>query len=326
MIKKKVLRYSTILILLTLLILIIATLCFFILPHFRSAAKIRPAPVTFSPPATEATTATTVTDQEVIRGHYADPDVLQKSDGDWRLYFGTEPESTQGASTVYSAHSSDGVKWTLLQSSILTEASFPDAVLLSDGRIRLYFQRAREIDSAISSDGVNFTLEAGVRQSGHTGTEDSDGVAAPSVATLPDGTFLMAYRADVQGAYGPSSINKTTTSLFVASSGDGITWNKGSLVVDGRSTIFDGYVDGPEIFFTKDGLLHLRFWSPGARTSSPQSNQYDLVSTDQGKTWSKPLPFLSDILGGDPTYAVTDQGIYLFYTRHGEGIYLRILK
>jgi len=47
----------------------------------------------------------------VISGRYADMDIVQFTDGTWRMYFGVEPEVEGTEFEIYSASSSDGLDW-----------------------------------------------------------------------------------------------------------------------------------------------------------------------------------------------------------------------
>lgn len=95
----------------------------------------------------------------------------------------------------------------------------PDAILLADGRIRLYYLAPRrrnesgellpsEVRSALSTDGVHFVREPGVRHSGV-------GVMDPAVIQRADGTWKM-YVAVVD--------EKGQPSIASATSKDGLTF------------------------------------------------------------------------------------------------------
>lgn len=66
----------------------------------------------------------------------------------------------------------------------------PEAILLPDGRVRLYYvggrRGAREVRSAVSTDGLSFVREPGARLAGH-------GVVDPAVVRLGDGAWKMYY-------------------------------------------------------------------------------------------------------------------------------------
>jgi hypothetical protein len=235
------------------------------------------------------------------------------------MYLGVEPEVEGTRFEIYTAQSEDGRVWRLHSDPILTQSTFPDAVALADGRVRLYLQQRGEIVSAVSLDGLRFTKEAGVRVS-KTGWLDAAGVGAATVARLPGGDYLMVFRAAEPGPYRERSINSTTTTLWLARSSDGLEWTRGDMVVESRREPFDGYVDGPELFFQPDGSLELRFWSSGVRGQPATSGQYRMVLSSDGETWSEPEKF-SSLLGGDPTYAFIEGRLSMFYTILKQGVY-----
>ncbi len=261
----------------------------------------------------------------VIDGRYADMDIVQLSDGTWKMYFGVEPEVEGTQFEIYSASSADGLVWDVrANDALLTWSTFPDVLLLEDGTLRMYMQQAGEIYSGISSDGgESFTMEAGVRVE-QTGDKDTDGVGAPTVLALDSGGYLMVFRTAEQGAYQSTSINSTTTTFFLATSDDGLDWERGGIVVDSRQEPYDGYIDGPELFYNVDGNVELRFWTSGVSNNPSTSGHYRMVSLDEGGTWSDAEQF-SSIMGGDPTYAFIDNILYMYYTIHTEGIYMKTL-
>ncbi len=257
---------------------------------------------------------------QVIDQQVADPDILKLADGTYRMYYGTEPEVEGNQLEVYTATSTDGITWTANPTAIMTMATFPDVVMLPDGKIRMYFQNNQEIKSALSSDGLDFTVEAGVRIG--TGA-NGESPAAPSVMILEDGTFLMVYRESVDGAYSSTSLNQTTTAFKSATSTDGLFFSLGEIVEDGRSSTYDGYIDGCEIFYDDNSGIRLRYWtSGGTENSSTVEGQYEKASSDHGKTWGTAVKFFK-IRGGDPTYLKTGDSWHMYYTPNSDGVYVK---
>lgn len=287
---------------------------------------------TSSETRTENTNATTAVNKTVstllIPGQYADVDVVHGSDNTWRMYFGVEPEILGTQFEVYTATSSDGFTWVKEDAAVLTHSTFPDVVLLGDGRTRLYFQRDQAIHSAIANDGVQFTDEEGERVS-VVGIGGAENVAAPTTLLLPDGSYYMIVRATYNAAYSATSINQTSTAFYAMRSTDGLQFTDPTLIVDGRTSLFDGYIDGPELFVADDGVWHLRFWTSAGKENQYNAGQYDMTSTDNGATWSDPKLLLSSrasgIIGGDPVYMNIDGVSYMIYTERGRGIFLRTL-
>ena len=103
----------------------------------------------------------------------------------------------------------------------------PRLIYLEDGRSRLYFHRythplnyeinaGNHIISAISNDGLGFSIEEGIRIAQETARETFS-VYAPEVIRHGDGGYRMYYAAwtrDVPGG------------IFTATSSDGLTWIK----------------------------------------------------------------------------------------------------
>lgn len=264
-------------------------------------------------------------DQQVIVGTYADADIVSLNDGTYLMYYAIEPDAGTHNFEIYVAESTNGTEWTQQEDAVLTLATFPDAIQLSNGQIRLYFQRAGEIYSAVSDDGLtDFVVEDGVRISSETRLE-TDGVAAPTVVQRSDGTYYMIFRVAVPRRYTQTSVNTTTTALVAATSTDGLSWERQGVVVNGRHTVYDGYVDGPELYYTQAGKLRLRFWAPGGDNAGAIEGQFAKKSRDEGVTWRRRTLIDTDILGGDPTYAYINNLLHMYYTVRHEGIYLHIL-
>lgn len=103
--------------------------------------------------------------------------------------------------------------------SDMTGVSDESAVLLPDGRIRLYFNQAHQghaalgIASAISSDGIHFTVESGVRVDVN---QHGDAVGSGFVYPLPGGgyRFYLSQGADI--------ISETSTDGLTFRRDDGV--------------------------------------------------------------------------------------------------------
>ena len=107
-----------------------------------------------------------------------DPTIVELPDGKIRMYYkganNQKPGPGQSIHKVYSAISSDGLNFQKEGLRIDSEtngdngwASVPDAIALPDGRVRIYYLTAagmeHGIGSAISSDGLEFEKEPGLR-------------------------------------------------------------------------------------------------------------------------------------------------------------------
>jgi len=113
-----------------------------------------------------------------FESNVCDPTIVYLPDGRTRMYYkGANNQNAgpgQSIHKIYSAISSDGLTFQKEGLRIDSEtngdngwASVPDAIILSDGRVRIYYVTAsgmeHGIGSAISSDGLSFVKEEGLR-------------------------------------------------------------------------------------------------------------------------------------------------------------------
>jgi hypothetical protein len=267
----------------------------------------------------------------ILTGRWADPDIIQLADGSWRLYIGEEPETAGASLDIFTATSTDGLTWQLDEEPSLRGGTFPDALVLANGQIRLSYQSAQTIVSAISSDGTTFQTESG-RRIQPSLPEDADSVRAPTTIRLSDGSFFMVYVGVKKGAPSTTALNQETDVFVAARSTDGLAYTKEDVILDGTELPFDGFLDGPDLYATNDGILHLRFWTSGGRETIAQSGQFEMTSTDNGTTWSEPSLFLSSargddergVLGGDPTYLPKNNQLWMIFSRREQGIFYKI--
>lgn len=266
----------------------------------------------------------------VIPGTWADPDIIQLPDGTFRLYLGEEPETAGASLDIFTATSTDGTTWTINETPVIRGGTFPDATRLSDGRIRLAYQSAGAIVSAISTNGLTFTKESGTRISTSL-VEEKDNVRAPSTIQLPDGSLRIVYVGVQKGTNSSTAINQEIDTILSATSTDGLVYNDKTTVISGQGLPFDGFLDGVDLYPDDSGVLHLRFWTSAGRNNITDAGQYEMTSTDAGSTWSEPIHFYpsqsplepNGVLGGDPTYLIAGNKLYMYYTIRGEGVYLK---
>jgi len=198
-----------------------------------------------------------------ISGQYADAEVVDLGNGQYRMYYSIEPEVPGNNLEVYSAVSSDGINWEKESGIRKTFATFPDIVKLPDGRWRMYFQNAGVIKSAISTDGLSWTDEPGVRIGKSESGFNLEDVGAQGTIRLDDGTYIMLYRGTINEPYRTREKipNQDTHIYFWATSKDGLTFEKKGLAIDSRNDILLGAADGAEWVRWDDGELRVYFWS-----------------------------------------------------------------
>ena len=141
-----------------------------------------------------------------------DPTIVDLSDGKIRMYYkGANSQSGgpgQSIHKIYSAISSDGLNFVKEGLRIDSEtsgdngwASVPDAIVLSDGRVRMYYVTAAEMEhgigSAISSDGLNFEKEPGMRV---------ENLVDPALVKMGDKYLLFAASIDERFSQVPKGI------------------------------------------------------------------------------------------------------------------------
>lgn len=264
-----------------------------------------------------------------ISGNYADADAVNLGNGKYRMYYSIEPEVTGNQLEMYSATSTDGIKWTQENGTRKTFATFPSVLKLPDGKWRLYFQNSGVIKSALSSDGLNWNDEDGTRMDGANSLGlKFDNVAAPTVERLSDGSYLMVYRGLIDSAYSNETPNKNTQLFLWAVSKDGLDWTKKGIAIDSRNSTLQGLVDGPEIVPKwDDGTVKLFFWSySGVYESTYTDGKFSqpaLVYRGQNTNAQNKFPMNPP---GDPTLLKVNDTWYMYYGQHTKGIYSAILK
>lgn len=186
-----------------------------------------------------------------------DPEAVVLSDGRVRLYV-----DDLGRGQITSFTSVDGINFTADGAPPIA-GTHPSIVRLPDGRYRMYFVRfdpglfaaqgVRPIRSAVSSDGLAWTEEPGVRAFGDE----------PSVVTLADGRTLMALRRDSSVPITDTrSCNAATgnTSIWFATSPDGLNFTDVGKVIDGVTTPgLDGRAYGVELSRRADGSVVMQY-------------------------------------------------------------------
>lgn len=185
-----------------------------------------------------------------------DPTVVRLPDGGYRMYYkGAVGQGGPGQSIhrIFSAYSSDGlefVKEGMCIDSTQTPddgwASVPDALVLPDGRVRLYYVSdgndvGHGIVAAVSEDGLNFTREGPVMTS----------FVDPSVMILDNGDYLMLA---VDFSHNPMGICSFTSS-------DGISFTGKEVVLSGPD-----YID-PAIIQLTPTTFRVYYWSFGDEPS-----------------------------------------------------------
>jgi predicted GH43/DUF377 family glycosyl hydrolase len=143
--------------------------------------------------------AVLVPDSDLDSGGLLTPNVVRLAQGGYRLYYMGRSACSPGQ--ILSAVSDDGEIWVKEASARIDNSASvtarralcPDVILLPDGKWRMYFEAWPQtgesvIASALSSDGLNFTLEPGARFA-------TSGIqhGAPRCLPLPDGRWRLYF-------------------------------------------------------------------------------------------------------------------------------------
>jgi hypothetical protein len=166
-----------------------------------------------------------------------DPTMVDLPGGKMRMYYkganSMNPGPGQSIHKIYSAISSDGLNFQKEGLRIDSEtngdngwASVPDAIVLPDGRVRLYYVTAANMEhgigSAISSDGLNFVKELGMRV---------PNLVDPALVKINDKYILFGASIDERFAALPKGI-------YYLESSDGLEFGEPTVVFQG-SDVYD---------------------------------------------------------------------------------------
>ena len=198
-------------------------------------------------------------DCEGLEDRTLSPDVIA-ADGGWRVYF---ESSIKAVTSLASAFSRDALTFERepgLRVEIEgTSVGSPRALMLGDGRVRLYFHVYREpfvmgldrgnhVESSISRDGLSFVREEGIRIAQTlAGVEDEAAYCARMIA-LERGRVRTYYSAWNGAKLGRGAI------LTALSDDDGLSFTKNDVPCirpDGEHD--GGFASDPCVFRAPDG-------------------------------------------------------------------------
>ncbi len=262
----------------------------------------------------------------VIQGRYADAEVVDLGNGQYRIYYSIEPEVPGNKLEVYSAVSADGINWEKESGIRKIFATFPDVVKLPDRKFRMYFQNAGVIKSAVSSDGLKWTDEPGIRITKKEPGFYLENVGAQGTVRLDDDTYVMLYRGTINEPYKTSEKlpNKDIHIYFWATSKDGLNFEKKGLAIDSRNETLLGAADGAEwVEWDAPGQTELRvyFWSYAGvyyviyKNGTFSEPVFEFTNNKNPMVKFPPNP------PADPTLAKINGAWFIYYGQHEKGIY-----
>lgn len=189
------------------------------------------------------------------------------------------------------------------------------------------FDENIEIYRLISNDGVNWTLSpsTAVLSKGTGGADwDRKSVETPAVVSF-NGQYYMFYTG-----YAVTQNDATSYKIGYATSSDGISWTKGTVLVQptdpsgAPNMDFDQFVTAEPAPVVFNGKIYLYFTALGANASVGTTLQtIGLIESSDGVTWSTPqqvvipdqtlYPRASNWKGySTPHAAVLDNKVHLF--------------
>jgi|GEM_PF-1939102 len=241
---------------------------------------------------------------------FCDASVIRLPDGRYRMY-GNSTTFLPNGRAIDSWISEDGIVFEKEQGFRLVSPGgfLPFVMMLSDGRFRMYYTDqsvyignygARAIDSAISTDGLNFVIEDGDRLAYLDNEYESGGIRGAKVLALKDGTYRMYY----------SAIKDNISRMLSAVSPDGLNWVREQGVRIDPQILCPANPDmGPsDPFIDSNGVMHQYIWTATCKNRSwkdPVVGLFDFTSVD-GLTFSiSPDPVVSgyyrkDLYTGKP--------------------------
>ena len=182
---------------------------------------------------------------------------------------------------IMSYFSDNGVQFFLESGIRVSEGRMPSVVRLSDGRYRMYLEDTVPTEasfwSAISSDGLNFTLEPGNRlKTTDTGNE-VNGFTSPRVLALKDGRFRMYYGGIKSGSNGDCL-------LLSAVSTDGLAWTReDGIRINAKSHCIDwagSFLSGPVIDANGTVRLYWGFLKCDSQGRNDHFGIFEFTSSD----------------------------------------------
>ena len=208
--------------------------------------------------------------------------------------------------------------WTRDSGVRVSGGQVPYVYKLKDDRYRMYYCGLRgNIESAISSDGLNFQTESGTRLVPIYGGFETI-ICDPTLVELSDGRFRLYYKGANAG--GVPAIHK----IFSAISSDGLNFEREGVVIDSEKTDDKGWASVPEVIKLSDGRVRLYYVSGSSNgISSAISNDGVNFTKEETRVFNYVDPSITQLPDGRFLLVVdnlTPQGgteIYSFVSSDG---------
>jgi hypothetical protein len=175
-----------------------------------------------------------------------DPYVLPLADGSFRLYV---PSGDEGMLTAVSRDGFNFAQVDFLKENggRMPGGGMPGAILLPDGRVRMFLSSQGGIWSKVSNDGLTFTKESGMRIPGPANLITDN----PEPIRLRNGSYLMLYQIQAPKEAGRPEWVKD---IHLATSADGYNWISNPAVIGAGGTSC--------VVEAADGTLYIYYGEP----------------------------------------------------------------
>ena len=291
---------------------LVALLC--LLPHMSMAQQPAPGPPT-EPPTTPPATGTGIctihgpvlgpTDFGVAAGAVlADTSAVRLADGRVRLY-----TFAQGLGIVSAVSlTAEGLTFVPEAGARLPDGSgMPRVVAIPGGGLRLFYTSTNDIKSAVSTDGLTFTVEPGFRITAEAAGFSNMTVAATSgatVTTLADGRFRM-YFSDLPRPGDPPGQHLVKSAV----STDMLAWTvEAGVRIGPGAPVLTGSAEHPFALANPDGSVTVyygKFGAAGSPDGVYQSTSLDWLTFEQET--------LDVFFGNDPDALRLVDGTFVLY-------------
>ena len=231
------------------------------------------------------------------QGQIADSSVVRLRDGRWRIYvavFGTGIRTATSTDGLSFAPESDAAlaPGTRLPGGLdLPSPTHPRAVLLDDGRVRVYVLGTPEVVHSMicPPEGVPCSLEAGERISVRSFAVRSSGIG---IYRLADGTWRAYFGTRAAGEPESSTVLRSATST------DGINWtHEPGVRIGVGATLLTKNAEHPSVVINTNGSVTVFFFRFGGQTPADDGIWY--ATSADGLAFTAETKVLNRIGSGD---------------------------
>ncbi|HSX31404.1 MAG TPA: hypothetical protein VLE99_05800 [Candidatus Saccharimonadales bacterium] len=274
--------------------------------------------------------------------------VIRLDDGSYRMYFHNRNDMMMAASA-------DGKKFD--EPIKLFEGEMPTVIQLPDGRLRMYYfvnvaqpqpQQSsanpggpapmncgdncpapkHNFVSAVSTDGMHWTQEPGIRLAASSTGYDRDTMIHPTVIRLSDGTYKLYYDGEIDDAHS-YALAHHYRKILSASSTDGLTWARdpGYRIDEKPLHTWEAY--SPKAMY-QNGEVILRFTTPNGiyQATSTDTLHFTISKNPIFSPGRIPMPGDDGALGSyQDAYALSvPGGQRMYFWIDGQGIFSAFQK